>query len=220
MQDVLRAFPKRFDEYERMITDNPVWKARTIGIGKLTTAAGAWAGRHRPDVARFGRGVRLSQGATLQRLRKLRFQGPTSTEGDTYARYLVRLEEMRQSLRIIEQGLKNLPDGPVWTADRKMALPPRQELDTSMEALIHHFKLNTEGFIPPKGEVYECVEGSARRDGLLPGERWHGESLPAALPHAIVRQPAGHEHMAAGGLIADLVVIIGTVDIVLGDVDR
>ena len=86
------------------------------------------------------------------------FEVPTATEGDTYARYLVRLEEMRQSLRIIDQALKNLPDGPVWTADRKMALPPRQELDTSMEALIHHFKLITEGFVAPVGEVYECVE--------------------------------------------------------------
>ena len=90
---------------------------------------------------------------------KYEFDVPTATAGDSMARYLVRMKEMRQSLRIIGQALESLPEGPVQTADRKMALPPRQELDTSMEALIHHFKLVTQGFTPPVGEVYECVEG-------------------------------------------------------------
>jgi NADH-quinone oxidoreductase subunit D len=148
------------------------------------------------------------------------FKVPTATEGDCYARYLVRLEEMRQSLRIIEQGLKNLPPGPVWTEDRKMALPPRQELDTSMEAVIHHFKLMTEGFTPPRGEVYECVEGPR-------GEMGHYVvSDGSAIPYRLhMRTPSfanlqATNTMAQGQLIADLVVIIGSIDIVLGDVDR
>ena len=137
--------------------------------------------RHRPDAPRLGPAVRLSQESRpYSGYENYDFKVPTATEGDTYARYLVRVEEMRQSLRIIEQGLKNLPDGPVWTADRKMALPPRQELDISMEAVIHHFKLNTEGFTPPKGEVYECVGEPARRARLLPGQRRHGDPVPAA----------------------------------------
>ena len=148
------------------------------------------------------------------------FEIPTATEGDTYARYLVRLEEMRQSLRIIEQGLKNLPDGPVWTTDRKMALPPRQELDTSMEALIHHFKLNTEGFVPPVGEVYDCIEGPRGETGFYLVS--DGTAIPYRLRY---RTPSfvnlqATDVMSRGCFIADLVLVIGTIDIVLGDVDR
>ena len=148
------------------------------------------------------------------------FKIPTATEGDTYARYLVRVEEMRQSLRIIEQGLKNLPDGPVWTADRKMALPPRQELDTSMEALIHHFKLNTEGFVPPMGEVYDCVEGPRGELGfyLVSDGTANPYRLRFRTPSFVNLQAT--DTMARNGFIADLVLIIGSVDIVLGDVDR
>jgi NADH:ubiquinone oxidoreductase subunit D len=148
------------------------------------------------------------------------FTIPTATDGDTYARYLVHIEEMRQSVRIIEQALDNLPDGPVQTADRKMALPPRQELDTSMEAVIHHFKLMTEGFVAPKGEVYECVENPKGELG------YYLVSDGTAIPYRLhIRTPSfvnlqSIDTMARGGLIADLVVLIGTIDIVLGDVDR
>jgi len=127
---------------------------------------------------------------------------------------------MRQSLRIIEQALKNLPDGPVWTADRKMALPPRQELDTSMEAVIHHFKLNTEGFTPPKGEIFEAVENPRGEMGF------YIVSDGTAQPYRLhMRTPSfvnlqSTDLMARGGFIADLVLVIGSVDITLGDVDR
>ncbi len=142
VQDVLRTFPAHFDEYERFMTENPVWKARTVGVGKLS-ADQCLALSLTGPLARAS-GVPLDY-------RKLRpYSGyenfdfkmaPRRTA--TPARYMVRVEEMRQSLRIVEQGLKNLPDGPVWTADRKMALPPRRA--RHMEAVIHHFKLNTEG---------------------------------------------------------------------------
>jgi NADH-quinone oxidoreductase subunit D len=148
------------------------------------------------------------------------FEIPTATEGDCLARYFVRVAEMRQSLRIIEQAMKNLPDGPVWTADRKMALPPRQELDTSMEALIHHFKLMTEGFIPPVGQVYDSVEGPRGELG------YYLVSDGSAIPYRLkIRTPSfvnlqATDVMARGRLIGDLVIVIGSIDIVLGDIDR
>lgn len=218
--DVLRVFPKRIDEYERMVTNNPVWKARTIGVGKLTLEQALGLGVTGPMLRASGLAFDYRKARPYSGYENYDFKVPSSTAGDTFARYMVRLEEMRQSLRIIEQALNNLPDGPVWTTDRKMALPPRQELDTSMEAVIHHFKLMTEGFTPPRGEVYECVEGPRGETGFYLVS--DGSAIPYRLRY---RTPSFHNlqatnTMAAGGLIADLIVIIGTVDIVLGDVDR
>lgn len=220
VRDVLRVFPKRIDEYERMVTNNPVWRARTIGVGKLTLEQALSLGVTGPMLRASGLAFDYRKARPYSGYENYDFKIPSSTEGDTFARYMVRLEEMRQSLRIIEQALNNLPDGPVWTADRKMALPPRQELDTSMEAVIHHFKLMTEGFTPPRGEVYECVEGPRGETGFYLVS--DGSAIPYRLRY---RTPSFHNlqatnTMAAGGLIADLIVIIGTVDIVLGDVDR
>jgi NADH-quinone oxidoreductase subunit C/D len=220
VRDVLKHFPSRIDEYEKMITGNPVWRARTQGIGKLTAQQAQALGVTGPMVRASGLAFDYRKARPYSGYQNYDFKVPTATEGDTFARYLVRLEEMRQSLRIIEQGLQNLPDGPVWTANRKMALPPRQELDTSMEALIHHFKLMTEGFTPPRGEVYECVEGPRGEMGF------YLVSDGSAIPYRLhMRTPSfvnlqATNTMAQGLLIADLIVIIGTIDIVLGDVDR
>ena len=114
------------------------------------------------------------------------FDVPTRTEGDVYARYLVRLEEMRQSLRIVEQALDKLPMGPVRSNNYKFVPPPRSEIGVSMEALIHHFKLWTEGFNAPKGSVYSAVESPARRTGCLSGIGWRPEAVPHPLAHALV----------------------------------
>ncbi|OIO94140.1 MAG: hypothetical protein AUK03_07155 [Anaerolineae bacterium CG2_30_64_16] len=220
VQDVLDNFPKRIDEYERMVTENPIWRARTEGIGVLTTEQCLAMGVTGPMLRATGLAFDYRKVRPYSGYENYDFKAPTATAGDTYARYLVKIEEMRQSLRIIDQALKNLPDGPVWTADRKMALPPRQELDTSMEALIHHFKLNTEGFIPPLGEVYECVEGPRGELG------YYLVSDGSAIPYRLhIRTPSfinlqATDLMAKGQLVSDLVVIVGSVDIVLGDVDR
>lgn len=220
VRDVLASFPKRIDEYERMITENPIWKARTVGIGKLTQQQALSLGVTGPMLRATGLAFDYRKARPYSGYEAYDFEIPTATEGDVYARYMVRIAEMRQSLRIIQQALDNLPDGPVWTADRKMVLPPRQELDTSMEAVIHHFKLNTEGFVPPKGEVYNCVESPKGELGF------YLVSDGTAIPYRLrVRTPSfvnlqSADTMARGGLIADLIVIIGTIDIVLGDVDR
>ena len=220
VRDVLKAFPKRIAEYERMVTNNPVWKSRSIGIGKLTSQQALSLGVTGPLLRGSGVKFDYRKARPYSGYENYDFEIPTATEGDTYARYIVRLEEMRQSLRIIEQGLKNLPDGPVWTTDRKMALPPRQELDTSMEALIHHFKLNTEGFVPPVGEVYDCIEGPRGETGfyLVSDGTANPYRLRYRTPSFVNLQAT--DVMSRGCFIADLVLVIGTIDIVLGDVDR
>ncbi len=220
VRDVLKSFPKRIDEYERMITGNPIWKGRTQGIGKLTAQQARSLGVTGPMLRGSGVKFDYRKARPYSGYENYDFTIPTATEGDSYGRYLVRVEEMRQSLRIIGQALDNLPDGPVWTADRKMALPPRQELDTSMEAVIHHFKLNTEGYVPPKGEVYECVEGPRGEAGfyLVSDGTAHPYRLRYRTPSFVNLQAT--DTMARGGLIADLIIIIGSIDIVLGDVDR
>lgn len=218
--DVLKTFPARFDEYERFMNDNPVWKARTVGVGKLSVEQCHSLMVTGPMIRASGLAMDYRKIRPYSGYEHFDFTVPTATDGDTYARYMVRVEEMRQSLRIVEQGLKNLPDGPVWTADRKMALPPRQELDVSMEAVIHHFKLNTEGMTPAKGEVYECGESPRGEHGFYLVS--DGSAIPYRLRY---RTPSFHNlqalnTMSKNRLVADLVVNIGTIDIVLGDVDR
>jgi NADH:ubiquinone oxidoreductase subunit D len=148
------------------------------------------------------------------------FEVPTATESDCYARYLVRMREMEQSARIIEQAINRLPGGPFRTADRKVALPPRPELDTSMEAVIHHFKLVTEGYKPPPGDVYGMAENPK---GIL---GFYLVSDGSAVPYRLhIRGPSfvnlqALNTMARGHLLSDLITLIGSVDIVLGEVDR
>jgi NADH-quinone oxidoreductase subunit D len=148
------------------------------------------------------------------------FDIPTQTAGDTYARYLVRIEEMRQSLRIVQQALDNLPSGPVRSDNRKFVPPPRSELATSMEAVIHHFKLWTEGFNLPKGSIYVPTESPRGELGVFL------ESDGGSKPYRIHWRTPSFDNLQAlpllakGHLVADLIALIGTIDIILGDVDR
>jgi NADH:ubiquinone oxidoreductase subunit D len=220
VQDVLDYFPARINEYERMLTDNPIWRSRTEGVGPLTTEQCLALGVTGPLLRATGLAFDWRKARPYSGYDLYEFDVPTATEGDSFARYLVRLAEMRESLRIIDQALKSLPEGPVWTSDRKMVLPPRQELDTSMEAVIHHFKLMTQGFTPPLGEVYECVESPRGEQGYYLVS--DGSGIPYRLhvrTPSFINLQATHT-MAKGQLIADLIVVIGSIDIVLGDVDR
>ena len=151
---------------------------------------------------------------------ELDFEVPTATAADSYARYEVRINELRQSMRLVEQAMSKMKPGPYRTSDRKVALPPREELSTSMESLIHHFKLVTEGFRPPPGQIYQVTENPKGWLGF--GVISDGTAIPYRLR---VRGPSfvnlqATDTMARGGYIADLVTIIGSIDIVLGEVDR
>jgi len=220
VRQFLRVFPRRLAEYEALLTKNPLFLERTVGIGVLS----------REDAIRWGiTGPILRASGVAHDLRKDQpysgyelydFDIPVETAGDTYVRYLVRMEEMRQSLRIVLQALDKLPYGPVRSNNRKFVPPPRSELGTSMEALIHHFKLWTEGFPAPEEGVYVAVESPRGELGVY----LEGDGGPK--PYRVYWRTPSFANLqilpliSKGHLVADLVALIGTVDIVLGDVDR
>jgi len=148
------------------------------------------------------------------------FDVPIGRTGDVYDRYLVRMQEMRESLTIITQAFENLPDGPVNTTDRRVALPPRNELNTSMESLIHHFKLVTEGMRVPAGQVYQAVESPRGELGFYLVSDGGNRPYRCKVRAPSFSNLSALPHMVRGELIADVVAVIGSIDIVLGDVDR
>ncbi len=223
-EEAVRAFldylPRRLDEYEEMLTENPLWKDRTIGIGVITQEQAIQWGVTGPSLRATGIAWDLRKAMPYSSYDHFDFEVPVGSNGDVYDRYRVRLAEMRQSLRIIRQALDNLPGGPVRTPDRKVTPPPKEELAYSMESLIHHFKLWTEGFKPPEGEVYQAVESPRGEFGVYISSDGSGK------PRRVHFRAPSFVHlqalplMAKGGLVADLVAIIGSIDIVLGEADR
>ncbi len=216
----IEIFPARIDQYEALLTKNPLFIERTVGIGLLSKEDALGWGVTGPILRASGVAHDLRKSQPYSSYDQFDFEVPSETAGDTYARYLVRIEEMRQSVKIIQQAIDQLPDGPVRSNNRKFVPPPRSELGTSMEAVIHHFKLWTEGFIAPKGTVYSAVESPRGELGV------YLESDGGPKPYrAYWRTPSFANlqvlpMMAKGHFVADLVAIIGTIDIVLGDVDR
>ncbi len=220
VRQFLRLFPARIDQYEDLLTKNPIFIDRTKGIGLVSKEdALAW-GLTGPIIRGSGVPYDLRKVQPYSGYEQYDFDVPTREEGDVYARYLVRMEEMRQSLRIIRQALDGLPYGPVRSNNRKFVSPPRSEIGTSMEALIHHFKIWTDGFPAPKDSVFISVESPRGELGVyLEGDggnkpyRVHFRTPSFVNLQALPMLSKGH-------LVADLVAIIGSIDIVLGDVDR
>jgi NADH-quinone oxidoreductase subunit D len=220
VRDFLAIMPKRVDEYEGMLTTNKLFLERTVGIGKICAE----------DCIRYGlTGPVMRASGIAHDLRKVRpysgyeqydFNIPTRTGCDINSRYLVRVQEIRESLKIIEQAMNHLPYGPVRSNNRKYVPPPRSELGTSMEAVIHHFKLWTEGFTLPRGAVYVATESPRgelgaylESDGGPKPWRIHMNTPSFANLQAMPLLTKGH-------FVADVVGIIGSIDIVLGDCDR
>jgi len=148
------------------------------------------------------------------------FDVPVGEHGDIYDRYLVRMQEMRESLRIIDQAMAHLPSGPVNTTDRRVALPPRNEINTSMESLIRHFKLVTEGFRPPRGTVYEAIESPRGEIGFLIVSDGSNRPYRCKVRAPSFSNLSALPHMVRGEMLPDLVAVVGSIDILLGDVDR
>ena len=220
VRNILKTFPRRIDEYEALLTRNPLLLDRTYSIGKLTAEECLNYGVTGPMLRASGIKWDLRKDRPYSGYDQYGFDVPTRTEGDVYARYLVRIEEMRQSLKIVQQALDKLPIGPVRSNNYKFVPPPRSEIGVSMEALIHHFKLWTEGFNAPKGAVYSAVESPRGELGV------YLESDGGPKPYRVHWRTPSFDNlqslplMAKGVLVADLIAIIGSVDIVLGDVDR
>jgi len=220
VRDFIKMLPKRIDEYEALLTKNPLFLDRLLGIGKLDPAVALQHGVTGPMLRASGVNWDLRKARPYLGYDQYDFTVPVRTEGDTYARYIVRVEEMRESLKIIEQALNKLPLGPVNSNNRKFVPPPRSELGVSMEALIHHFKLWTEGFPAPNASVYQAVESPRGELGVLL------EGDGSAKPRRCHWRTPSFDNLSVlpkivkGHLVADLVAILASVDIVLGDIDR
>ncbi|GAB1232803.1 NADH-quinone oxidoreductase subunit D [Ferrigenium sp. UT5] len=224
--DFLEAFTQRFpgyvDEYETLLTDNRIWKQRTVGIGVVSPERAMAMGFTGPMLRGSGVAWDLRKKQPYEVYDRLDFDIPVGVEGDCYDRYLVRMEEMRQSNRIIKQCITWLRQnpGPVIAGDSKFVPPKREAMKQNMEELIHHFKLFTEGFHVPAGEVYSAVEHPKGEFGIYLVS--DGANKPYRMK---IRAPgfahlAGLDEMARGHMIADVVAIIGTQDIVFGEIDR
>lgn len=216
----IRKFPSRIDQYESLLSENPLYLERTKGIGVISGKDALRIGLTGPPLRASGVKLDLRQAQPYSGYEQFDFEVPTASNGDTYDRYIVRMEEMRQSLRIVEQALDNLPGGPFRSNNRKFVPPPRSELGVSMEAVIHHFKLWTEGFPAPEGGVFMPVESPRgiltcylEGDGSPKPNRVHFRTPSFANLQALPVLSEGH-------LVADLVAIISSLDPVLGDADR
>jgi NADH-quinone oxidoreductase subunit D len=222
IEDFTNRFPTYVDEYETLLTDNRIWKQRTVGIGVVTPERALALGMTGPMLRGSGIAWDLRKKQPYEVYADLDFDIPVGVNGDCYDRYLVRIEEFRQSNRIVKQcidWLRKNP-GPVITDDNKVAPPNREGMKTNMEDMIHHFKLFTEGFHVPAGEAYAAVEHPKGEFGI------YMISDGANKPYRLKIRAPGFPHLAAldemtkGHMIADLVAIIGTQDIVFGEIDR
>ena len=222
VEDFTNRFPTYVDEYETLLTDNRIWKQRTVGIGVVSPERALQIGFTGPMLRGSGIEWDLRKKQPYEVYDRLEFDIPVGTNGDTYDRYLVRVEELRQSNRIIKQcidWLRNNP-GPVMLDDHKLTPPSRETMKGDMEALIHHFKLFTEGYTLPAGEVYTAVEHPKGEFGIYLIS--DGANKPYRLK---IRAPsfihmAAMNELAAGHMLADVTALIGSIDVVFGDVDR
>jgi NADH-quinone oxidoreductase subunit D len=220
VKDFIDIMPKRIDEYESLLTKNPIFLDRTKGIGIVTSEQTLAWGLTGPNMRASGVDYDIRRAIPYLGYGNYEFAVPIDTAGDVYARYLVRIQEMRESLKIVQQGLDRLEEGPVLTEDSKFTPPRRSKIGTSMEALIHHFKYWTEGFSVPKGSIYSVVESPRGELGV------YLESDGGPKPYRVHWRTPSFSNMqifswvAKDHFIADLVAIIGSVDIVLGDTDR
>lgn len=222
IDDFADRFPACVDEYETLLTDNRIWKQRTVDIGIVTPERAQALGFTGPMLRGSGVEWDLRKKQPYEVYADLDFDIPVGTNGDCYDRYLVRIEEMRQSARIIKQCVAWLRDnpGPVMLDDHKLTPPSRGEMKGDMESLIHHFKLFTEGYCVPEGEVYAAVEHPKGEFGI------YLVSDGANKPYRLKARAAGFAHLSAmdemvsGHMLADVVAVIGTMDVVFGEIDR
>ena len=218
--DFIEAFPKRLDEIETVLTENRIWKQRTVDIGVVTPEQAMDWGFSGPMLRGSGVAWDLRKAQPYDVYDKLEFDIPIGKNGDCYDRYLQRMEEMRQSLHIMRQCLDQMPDGPIKTLDRKIAPPPRAEMKRSMEALIHHFKLYTEGYSVPAGETYTAVEAPKGEFGVYLVSDGGNKPYRCKIRAPGFAHLQGLDFMCKGHMLADVVTIIGTQDIVFGEIDR
>ena len=218
--DFIKQFPKKINDMENLLTENRIFKQRMVDIGVVSKQQALDWGFSGPMIRGSGIAWDLRKSQPYEIYGELDFDVPIGKNGDSYDRYLIRVQEMFESIKIIEQCLAKIPNGEIITDDKKIAPPKRNEMKTSMESLINHFKLYTEGYRVPAGEAYGCVEAPKGEFGV------YIISDGSNKPHRCrVRAPGfahlqGLEFMVKGNLLADVVTVISTQDIVFGEVDR
>ncbi|WP_341808217.1 NADH-quinone oxidoreductase subunit D [Wolbachia endosymbiont (group E) of Neria commutata] len=216
----IEQFPKYIDDVDELLTENRIWKQRTVGISEISIKQALDWGFSGPMLRAAGLAWDLRKSQPYEIYDQLDFDIPVGQNGDCYDRYLVRMAEIRQSISLVKQCIEKMPEGPVKTEDRKISPPPRKEMKMSMEALIHHFKLYSEGYHVPKGEAYVAVEAPKGEFGV------YIVSDGTNRPYRCRIRAPGFAHlqaldfMAKGHMLADVAAIIGSLDIVFGEVDR
>ena len=220
VQAFLKMMPGKIDEYENLLSGNPIWIGRTKGVGQLSAEDAIALGVTGPPLRASGVDWDLRRDMPYSGYEKFQFKVPISNDGDVWARYVIRMDEMRESIKIAQQALDGLPSGPIAADAPKIVLPDREKMKTQMESLIHHFKIVTEGFAVPAGQVYQAVESPRGEMG------YYVVSDGTAKPYRVhMRNPSfatlqALETMCRGKLLADVVAVIGSIDIVLGEIDR
>ena len=220
VQAFIKTFPEKIDEYSNLLTGNPIFVNRLKGVGHLSKEDAIALGVTGPVMRASGIDFDLRRDMPYCSYEKFQFRVPVSNDCDVWARYLLRLDEMRESVKIIQQALDGMPGGPVKANAPKIVLPDREAMKTQMESLIHHFKIVTEGFAVPAGEVYQGIESGHGQmgyyvvsDGTAKPWRVHMRYPGFATLQAL-------ETMCKGRMLADVVAVIGSIDIVLGEIDR
>jgi len=220
VEKFIKKFPAKIDEYEGLLTRNPIWMVRTQGVGVIDPEDAVAYGVSGPSLRGSGVKWDVRKAQPYSSYDKFKFDIPTRPEGDVYARYLVRLAEMRESVKIVRQALDGLPEGPIKANAPHIVMPDRESMKTSIEALIYHFKIVTEGFHPPVGEVYQSIESPRGElgiymvsDGSPRPFRCHVRAPSFANLQALPK-------LIEGRLIADVVACIGSIDVILGEIDR
>jgi NADH-quinone oxidoreductase subunit D len=220
VRDFAGYFPERIDQYENLLTGNPIWAMRTKGVARMTAEDAIALGATGPTLRGSGVDIDLRRDMPYSSYEKFQFKVPVSQEGDVFARYMCRVQELRESTAIVRQALDGMPEGPIKADAPGIVLPDREKMKTQMESLIYHFKIITEGFAVPPGEVYQAVESPRGEMG------YYIVSDGTAKPYRVHMRSACFANlqtlptMCEGRLLADVVAAIGSIDIVLGEIDR
>jgi NADH-quinone oxidoreductase subunit D len=213
-------FPSKVDEYEGLLTGNPIWVMRTKGVAKLSAEDAIALGASGPTLRGSGVDIDLRRDMPYTGYENFKFKVPVGKEGDVFERYMLRVAELRESIGIVKQALDGMPSGPVKANAPKVVLPDREKMKTEMEALIYHFKIVTEGFAVPEGEVYQAVESPRGEMGYYIVSDGSAKPYRVHMRSACLANMQTLPKMCEGRLLADVVAAIGSIDIVLGEIDR
>ncbi len=214
------TFQSKVDEYENLLTGNPIFMMRTQGVAKLSAEDAIALGASGPTLRGSGVDIDLRRDMPYSSYEKFKFKVPLAQEGDVFSRYMCRVAELRESNDIVRQALDGMPEGPIKADAPGIVLPDREKMKTQMEALIYHFKIITEGFAVPPGEVYQAVESPRGEMGYYIVSDGTAKPYRVHMRAACLANLQTLPKMCEGGLIADVVAAIGSIDIVLGEIDR